>query len=334
MLVGQPAGQDEPDDGTDIHDEEHDQRIRDLVAGVGHDLRQPSVESVDQQESHEARCPHADGHQGQLAFEEPGHSCLRLRVDGAGRIGGVCVHRLRGGGIAFEFLSDEEDLGFGQLPDQEGHHDEAGDSAGEEEQVPIVGVNDGEQGDRDGAGMVAGHRQRRGLSGLARLVVFADIGERAGHHGTEEQSGNEPVGGEQCDVRSERDEQSEDAEADDAADDRPPSSDPVDDGADGYSAEADAHEAERGHHRGRLGGESEGLGGQQLGDDRAEDDEVEAFQSDGQPAQDGRPAARRGGTGRGCGWGGCGHRCLRCVVVQVRRGRARWTSASSPTGFR
>src|SRR5699024_12024420 len=110
--------------------------------------------------------------------------------------------------------------------------------------------------------------------------------------------------GERADVRAEADKERGEAEAEDAGDDRPPAAHPVDHGPDGHSTRSDADEAERGHEGGRLGGESESLSGQQLGDDCAEDDEVEALEGDGEPAEDGGPPAHRVGGGGGWGRGG------------------------------
>src|SRR5699024_3135996 len=113
--------------------------------------------------------------------------------------------------------------------------------------------------------------------------------------------GDEPECREQGDVRCEGDEEGEGAETGDAADDLPPTSDPVDHRPGQHRPETDSDEAERGHKGGCLGCESEGLSGQQLGDDCAEDDEVEALEGDGEPAQDGGPSAHR--VGGGGGWG-------------------------------
>ncbi|SIH08122.1 Uncharacterised protein [Mycobacteroides abscessus subsp. abscessus] len=175
--------------------------------------------------------------------------------------------------------------------------------------MPVVGVEDGEQGDRDGTRVVPGHRQGRRLPRPAGAVVLADVGEAARHDRAQSEPGDEPEEREEGDVRGERDEEGEHGEDDHADDDRPAPAHPVDDRSDACGPEADADEAHRRREGRPLRGESERAGGEQLGNDGAEDDEVEALEGDGEPAQNGGPAGLPGRAQGGSG--GCGHRCLR-----------------------
>ena len=97
--VGDPAGDEEPDDRADVEHEQEGQRRTEVVAGDPHDLRQPGVQPVDEQQTHERRHPDRDA----VAQVAPGEEHLDQPWPRRGPArrsrGSVAVHR---GGVRLE----------------------------------------------------------------------------------------------------------------------------------------------------------------------------------------------------------------------------------------
>ena len=58
--VGDPAGDEQADHRADVQHQQERQRGTEVVAGDPHDLRQPGVQPVDEQQTHEGRDPDGD----------------------------------------------------------------------------------------------------------------------------------------------------------------------------------------------------------------------------------------------------------------------------------
>ena len=221
VLVGQDAGHDQPHHGADVQHQQQDQSGAHGVPGGGHELRQPRVQAVHQQEPHERRHGDAQRHQrigllGEVAEAGavPGFARWqqgRRRGLGFGRRDSDGAVRPRGrvllGGCVFlcsrsgctegplAVFRVDRGQGLRKPEPQERHQHESGHAAHHEHDPPVRHHQDGQERGGHGAHVVAGHGPRGGLPGGAGRGVVVHVRQGRGKAGARDPR---PRGGGRC----------------------------------------------------------------------------------------------------------------------------------------
>ncbi len=275
--VGDEAAEDQADDTADVEHQQLGDGRGDGIAGVVHQLRQPGVEAVHQQQAHEGGHPDPDA---------------RAQVGGLEQLGERDPRHTRG------LPGLDERLRLGQ-PEPLDHGDgETRDAEDVEEDLPVVRHLEGQQGGDHGTGVIAGHRERAGPGATAGRHVLRHHRQRHRHAGAQAQTGEEAEHREHRDRTGQRHQDGEQGEHHHGADEQQTPSKAVGQRADADRADGHAHQGE-GRDGGRVTrGHTEVMRLEQSRDDGAEDDEVVPLEHDGDPAQGHGPGAASAAAGR------------------------------------
>ena len=277
----------EAHDGADVQDQEQGEAGVQAVAGGGHELRQPGVQAVDQQQPHEGRHGHAgcDQRVGLPAQIPEAGAFFRCRAAAAGAARADRVPA--GGGRGLGGRGDVVTGGrvSGSLNHRNGTRARPARPP-TTNMVRQLGIDhEGKERRGHGADVVTGHGPGGGLSGRSGRCVVVHVGQRGGQAGAQAEAGEQPECAEPGHVGCEDDGDRKEGEPRHAGHQQVPPAEAVRERGDEERAEPHAHQGDGRRERRPNGVEAKFLRLDEGRDDRAEHHQVEAVQHHGQPAE-------------------------------------------------